>query len=150
MTAWLGGVNGLFVENDGVVPPAPLDVAAFALADADGDPDLDPDLAVAVKGAPMKLYINREGQLEDQSFPRLPQPAPVASAIAFASWDAGRCEPDAIVVGAESVSLHGEPNAFTLEAMLAAATDVVTIDLDEDGDLDAVLATPEGVRWLAR
>jgi hypothetical protein len=151
MTAWLGGTNGLFEPNDGVVPPAPLDVASFALADADGDPDLDPDLAVAVKGAPMKLYIDREGQLEDQSFPRLPQPAPMASAIALASWDAGRCEPDAIVAGAtESVSLHGEPDAFTREETLDAATDVVMIDLDEDGDLDAVLATPEGVRWLAR
>jgi hypothetical protein len=150
MTAWLGGINGLFVENDGVVPPAPLDVAAFAFADADGDPDLDPDLAVAVNGAPMKLYINREGQLEDQSFPRLPQPAPIASAIALASWDAGRCEPDALVAGAASVALHGEADAFTLETMLDAASDVVMIDLDEDGDLDAVLATPEGVRWLAR
>jgi len=34
--------------------------------------------------------------------------------------------------------------------MLGAANDVVMIDLDEDGDLDAVIATPEGVRWLAR
>ena len=150
MTAWLGGTSGLFEPNDGVIPPVPLDVASFTLADADGDADLDPDLAVAVKGAPMKLYIDREGQLEDQSFPRLPQPAPMASAIALASWDAGRCEPDALVAGAESVALHGEPDAFTLEAMLDAASDVVMIDLDEDGDLDAVLATPEGVRWLAR
>lgn len=150
MTAWLGGTNGLFVENDGVIPPVPLDVAAFALGDADGDPDLDADLAVAVKGAPMKLYLSREGQLEDQSFPRLPQPAPTAAAIALAGWDAGRCEPDALVAGATSLALHGETEAFTIEAMLDAATDVVMIDLDEDGDLDAVLATPEGVRWLAR
>ena len=151
MTAWLGGTNGLFVENDGVIPPVPLDVAAFALADADGDPDLDADLAVAVKGAPMKLYLSREGQLEDQSFPRLPQPAPMAAAIVLAGWDAGRCEPDALVAGATaSVALHGDTEAFTIETMLDAATDVVMIDLDEDGDLDAVLATPEGVRWLAR
>jgi hypothetical protein len=150
MTAWLGGTNGLFIENDGVVPPVPLDVAAFALADADGDVDLDPDLAVAVRGAAMKLYISREGQLEDQSFPLLPQPQPVAAAIALAGWDAGRCEPDAMIAGAQSLALHGEPGAFTLETMLDEASDVVMIDLDEDGDLDALLATPEGVRWLAR
>ena len=150
LTAWLGGPNGLFEENDGVVPPVPLDVASLSLADADGDVDLDPDLAVAVRGAPMRLYIDREGQLEDQSFVRLPQPAPIASAIAVASWDAGRCEPDALAAGSESLALHGEPDAFTVEAMLGAANDVVMIDLDEDGDLDAVIATPEGVRWLAR
>lgn len=150
MTAWLGGANGLFVENDGVVPPVPLDVAGFALADADGDVDLDPDLAVAVRGAPMRLYLSREGQLEDQSFPRLPKPEPIADAIALAGWDAGRCEPDALVASTDSLALHGEPDAFTVESMLGAATDVVMIDLDEDGDLDAVLATPQGVRWLAR
>ena len=150
MTAWLGGTSGLFEENDGVVPPVPLDVLSLSLADADGDEDLDPDLAVSVRGAPMRLYIDREGQLEDQSFVRLPQPAPIASAIALAGWDAGRCEPDALIAGTESFALHGEPDAFSVEAMLDAANDVVMIDLDEDGDLDAILATPEGVRWLAR
>lgn len=150
MTAWLGSPGGLFEENDGVVPAVPLDVRALVLADADGDADLAPDLAVAVAGAPMRLFVDRGGQLGDQSFVRLPQPAPVASALAIAGWDAGRCEPDAVIAGAPSLALHGEPAAFTPEAMLDEASDVVMIDLDEDGDLDAVLATPGGVRWLAR
>jgi FG-GAP-like repeat len=150
MTAWLGGTSGLFEPNDGVIPPVPLDVASFTLADADGDVDLDLDLAVSVKAAPMKLYIDREGQLEDQSFVRLPMPPPTATAIALAGWDEGRCEPDALVAGAETLALHGDTDAFTIETMLGAASGVVMIDLDEDGDLDAILATPEGVRWLAR
>ena len=31
-----------------------------------------------------------------------------------------------------------------------AGSDVVMIDIDDDGDLDALVATPEGVQWLAR
>jgi hypothetical protein len=98
----------------------------------------------------MRLYIDRDGQLEDQSFVRLPMPPPTATAIALAGWDEGSCEPDALVAGAETLALHGDTDAFTIETMLGAASDVVMIDLDEDGDLDAILATPEGVRWLAR
>jgi hypothetical protein len=30
------------------------------------------------------------------------------------------------------------------------ATDAVLVDVDDDGDLDAILATPQGVVWLAR
>ena len=153
LRAWLGGPSGAFEANDGVVPPAPLDVAELALADADGDPDLDPDLSVAVRNGPAKLYIDREGQLEDLSFVRLPRdPAPLrASAIAIGNWDDGRCEPDAIYAGdPETVLLRGGKEAFTKEGALAAASDVVMIDLDEDGDLDAVVSTVEGVRWLAR
>lgn len=150
MTAWLGGVSGAFEANDGVVPPVPLDVIDFALADADGDVDLDPDLAVAVRDAPVRLYIDREGQLEDQSFVRLPQPPPMATAVALAGWDGGRCEPDAVLAGTASLTLHGEADKLSVEAMLGEASDVAMIDLDEDGDLDAVIATPEGVRWLAR
>src|SRR5205085_5260662 len=113
--AWLGGTGGAFEANDGVVPPVPLDVLRFALADADGDVDLDPDLAVSVKAAPMRLYIDREGQLEDQSFVRLPQPAPMATSVALGGWDGGRCEPDAIVAGAASLALHGEADKLALE-----------------------------------
>jgi hypothetical protein len=153
MTAWLGGINGGFDANDGVVPPVPLDALELTLADADGDAELDADLAVAVRGAAPKLYLSREGQLEDQSFLRLPRdPAPPAAhAIALGNWDASRCYPDAILAAdAESVVLHGDKDAFTFDGALAAASDVVMIDVDEDGDLDAILATPEGVRWFAR
>ena len=153
MTAWLGGVDGAFEENDGVVPAVPLDVISMILADADGDPNLDPDLAVSVRNKAAKLYLDREGQLEDQTFSRLPRdPAPpFANAIALGNWDDSRCYPDAIFAGTtESAALHGDKDAFTIERALDAATDVVMIDLDEDGDLDAVLSTANGVRWLAR
>nr|MDQ3367205.1 VCBS repeat-containing protein [Myxococcota bacterium] len=151
LAAWLGepGGTGSFLPADAVVPPVPLDVVALTLADADGD--FDPDLAVAVRGAGMRLYVDREGHLEDQSFVRLPQPAPRATAIAFGGWDTG-CEPDAVIAAAtESSALRGEPGgALVADAAGPGASDVVMVDLDDDGDLDAVLATPEGVRWFAR
>ena len=151
LAAWLGepGGTGSFLPSDGVVPAVPLDVRRLELADIDGD--FDPDLVVAVANAPVRLYVTRAGRLEDQSFVRLPQPAPVASAAAIGGWDAG-CEPDLVIAGdAESAALRGLPTGeLAREAAAPAAGDVVLVDLDDDGDLDAVLATPEGVVWLAR
>lgn len=151
LRAWLGdpGGTGSFLPADAAVPPVPLDVVRLSFADADGD--FDPDLAVAVKGAPMRLYIDREGRLEDQSFVRLPQPAAQASAIAIGGWDDG-CEPDAVVAAATGgASLRGTPTGmFASEAAVPAATDAVLADIDDDGDLDALLAGAEGVTWLAR
>lgn len=151
LVAWLGEPDGTgtFLAADAVVPPVPLDVVGLELADADGD--FDPDLAVAIAGAPMRLYIDREGRLEDQSFVRLPQPAPAAEAIALGGWDDG-CEPDAVIASAAGApTLRGAPTgAFTNGVAAPAATDVVLADIDDDGDLDALLAGPGGVTWLAR
>ncbi|MBX3158458.1 MAG: VCBS repeat-containing protein [Deltaproteobacteria bacterium] len=152
MLAFLGDRDGAgtFVFADGVIAPISLDVARLELADADGD--FDPDLAIAVAGGgPMRLFVNRDGRLEDQSFVRLPQPAPRARAIAIAGWDAG-CEPDAVIAGdGGAPTLRGEPGgALAADGAAPPASDVVMVDLDDDGDLDAVLATPEGVVWLAR
>lgn len=147
LVAWLGSV-ATFTPADGVVPPVPLDVTRLTLADADND--FDPDLAVSIAGAPMRLYIDRDGRLEDQSFVRLPQPAPVAKAIALGGWDAG-CEPDVIVAGDASAAMRGLPTGnFEADASAPAATDAIFVDIDDDGDLDAILATAEGVQWLAR
>jgi hypothetical protein len=122
-----------------------------ALHFADADDDLVPDLAIAIAGAPMHLLVARGTKLEDQTPVRLPQPAPIANAVALGSWDGG-CFTDAIIAsGGESVVTSGDANG-TLNpvAMAPAATDVVMVDLDDDGDLDTLLATDGGVVWLAR
>jgi hypothetical protein len=106
---------------------------------------------VAVGGGGMKLYSARDGKLEDRSFDRLPQPPPIANAIAIGGWDDG-CPPDVVVASDDGApTLRGQPGgALVVDAPAPAATDVVMVDLDDDGDLDAVFATAEGVRWLAR
>jgi hypothetical protein len=151
LEAWLGdaGGAGSFNPASAVVPPVPLDVEQLALTDVDGD--FDPDLAVSVRGAAMRLYIDRDGLLEDQSFVRLPQPAPITHAIAFGGWDDG-CEPDGVIASdAGAPSLRGQPTGtFAADTAAPGATDVVMVDIDDDGDLDAILATPQGVVWLAR
>jgi hypothetical protein len=147
LAAWLG-TGGRFEPTDAVLPVLPLDVERMTFADADGD--YMPDLAVAVRGAPMRLYIDRAGKLEDQTFPRMPKPVPAAHAIAFGGWDQG-CEPDGVIASdAGSPTLIGVPGKFEAGDAAPAATDVVMTDLDGNGDLDALVATPDGVRWLAR
>jgi len=148
LAAWLGG-TGTFTFSTSIVPAVSLPVVSLALADADGD--YDPDLAVSVKGAAMRLYIDRDGHLEDQSFVRLPQPAPIANAVAFGGWDDG-CEPDAVIAAdAGAATLHGQPTGTFASAQSAPpASAVVMTDIDDDGDLDALLATDQGVVWLAR
>lgn len=148
LAAWLGR-GGRFEPSDGVIAAIPLDVERLHLADADGD--FDPDLGIAIRNAPMRLLVDRDGRLEDQSFVRLPQPAPIARAIAFGGWDAG-CEPDALIAAdAGAPMLRGEPGGgYAAEVVAPPASDVVMADIDDDGDLDALFATPEGVQWLAR
>lgn len=153
LAAWLGEPSGTgsFLYAPGVVPPVRLDATRIVLADADGD--LDPDLVVAVSAGPARLYVDREGRLEDQTFVRIPaaMPAPAIAAIAVGGWDAG-CEPDVLLAGtAETVALRGQDGGtFAADAALPAASDAAFVDLDDDGDLDAVLATPEGTVWVAR
>lgn len=149
LRAWLGdsGGSGSLFAADAVISPVPLDVTRFTLADVDGD--FDPDLAVSVAGAPLHLYVNREGLLEEQTFPRFGEP-PIASAIAIGGWDPG-CEPDVVIAGDATESRRGLPGgALEIDGDGPAASDVVMVDLDDDGDTDALIATPEGVRWLAR
>jgi hypothetical protein len=149
LRAWLGepAGTGFFLAADAVITPIPTVVTRLQLADVDGD--FDPDLAVAVAAAPLKLFVNREGLLEDQTFPRFGE-VPVANAIAIGGWDPG-CEPDLIVAGDVTETRRGLPGGMLeIDGDGPAGTDAVMVDLDDDGDLDVVIATEEGARWLAR
>jgi hypothetical protein len=148
LVAWVGGPTGTFAAADAAVPPVPLDVESLALADADGD--FDPDLVVAVRGAPPRLYIDRDGLLEDQTFVRLPPMLPNAHALAVGTWDNG-CEPDLAIAGDAAPTLRGqETGKFVAEMPAPTATDVILADIDDNGVLDALMATADGVVWLAR
>ncbi len=82
---------------------------------------------------------------------RLPQPPAEASAIAVGGWDSG-CEPDAVVAsGSGGPALHGQADGtFADDGSIPPAGDVVLVDIDGDGALDAVMATAVGVVWVAR
>lgn len=150
LVAWFGQDGGSFLPADGAVPAVPLAVESLTLADADGD--FDPDLAVSVRGDAWRLLVDRDGRLEDQSFVRVPQPAASAHAVVFGGWDDG-CEPDAYVASDDGVgaSLHGvSDGTFAVDGDTPGASDAVFVDVDDDGDLDVVIATDGGVRWLAR
>jgi hypothetical protein len=75
----------------------------------------------------------------------------MASAIAVGGWDSG-CEPDAVVAtAAGGPVLRGTADGIlAADGMAPPATDVVMADIDDDGDLDALLAGATGVTWLAR
>lgn len=149
LAAWLNN-QGQFTANAAVVPPLPLDVERLTLVDANGD--YQPDLEVAVNGSAMHLLVDRDGLLEDQSFDLLPAPIPVAHAIAIGGWN-NVCAPDAVIASASGTpTWTGKVGGgFAAEASTApAATDVVMTDINSDGLLDALLATPTGVAWLAR
>ncbi len=139
---------GVLTYAAAVFPPVALDVAAIAVADVDGDLDLDAVLAIA--GGAARVYVNRGGLLEDQSFLRLPQPAPIARGAAVADWD-GDCAPDAVLTGAATAAIRGGPDGvFALEQALGDATAAVATDLDDDGAPDVVVTGAAGARWFHR
>jgi hypothetical protein len=140
--------TGVLSAASGVFPPVALDVRGLAPADVDGDLDLD--LVVALESAAVRIYINRDGRLEDQSFVRLPQPAPAVVAAVAGDWD-GDCVPDLILAGTSSSTLRGGADGtFASERSLVEASAAALADLDDDGDLDLLLAGPGGVRWYRR
>ena len=144
-----GAGAGTFLAAALALPALPLTVTALVLADADGD--LDPDLWVGVDAAPTRLYGNRTGLFDDQSFALLPQPAPRARALAVGSWD-DACAPDAVLAGDGGATLlRGGGDGGRLDAAGAgpAGGSVVLVDLDDDGAGDVVIAGAAGVAWLA-
>jgi hypothetical protein len=141
--------GGTFAESPAVLPAVDLQVRGLALADADGDADLD--LAVALAGAPVRLYINRGGRLEDQSFIRLPQPAPEAAAVAAGDWN-GDCFPDLVLAAPAATRLlaGAEDGMFVDDGGVLGAGSAVIADVDDDGDRDLVLGSAGGMTWLRR
>ncbi|MBK9030178.1 MAG: VCBS repeat-containing protein [Myxococcales bacterium] len=140
--------TGTLTAAPGVFAATARTATAIAVGDLDGDLDLD--LVVAIAGAGPRVFINRGGLLEDQTFVRVPQPAPVGAAAAVGDWD-GDCRPDAVLAGAPSLALIGTADgALAHEADLADATAVAATDLDDDGAPDAVLIGADGARWVHR
>ena len=150
LAAWLGG-TAAFEYNDGAVPPVTLDVERLTLADANGD--FAPDLAIAITGAPMRLLVNRgDGRLEDRTYITLPHPrrrsTPPRSEAGTTAASPTRCSRPtparrrcAVSRAARSPPSH-RPRP--------RRRDVLMFDIDDDGDLDALFATAQGVQWLAR
>jgi hypothetical protein len=145
----LYGSGAGFASAPGALPAVSLKTARVALADADGDGDLD--LALALVGAPARLYVNRGGALEDQSFVRLPQPAPMAQALAFVDWD-DDCDPDLAAAASDATHLArgGDGGAFTDDGTAPAAGDAAFADLDGDGVPELVTAAASGVTLVTR
>lgn len=150
MRAYLADASGagVFTAAPAILPDVALDVRDLAIADVDADADFD--LAVAIAGAAPRLYVNRGGLLEDQSFIRLPQPAPAASGVTAADWD-GDCLPDLALAGATTSLYAGaDDGAFTADGEVAVSTGARFTDLDDDGAIDLVLASSAGVVWVHR
>lgn len=153
MFGWLGDPDGdgSLRASSGVIAALPLDVVQLQLVDVDGD--FDPDLVVTSTGQPVRIYLGRgNGLLENQTAAVIPDPVPVAHRAAIGGWDPG-CEPDALfATDAATESHRGQPDGVfdPNDGEGPGATDVVMADIDDDGDLDAVIATPEGALWLAR
>ena len=140
--------TGVLALAPAVFPPVSLTVRDLAPADVDGDLDLD--VVVVLDGAPARVYVNRDGRLEDQSFVRLPQPAPVATGAVAGDWD-GDCTPDLVLAAASSPALRGAADGvFAPESTLADANAAVLADIDDDGDPDLLLAGDGAVRWYRR
>jgi len=141
---------GAFTDAPAVFPPVALDVVAIAVADVDGDLDLD--AIVVPRADAVRVYVNRGGLLEDQSFARLPEPAPRGRGVAIADWD-GDCRPDAVIAGSATVALAGGADGVLTAASALGDADAdaaVLGDLDDDGAPDLLIGGATDVRWVHR
>ncbi|MCE9573344.1 MAG: VCBS repeat-containing protein [Deltaproteobacteria bacterium] len=146
----LYGTGAGYAVAAGALPAVALDVRRLALTDVEGDGDLD--LAVALAAGSPRLYVNRGGRLEDQSFVRLPQPAVTARGLAIARLD-DDCAPDLALVDDTGLAIargtDGGAFADASELAIVGAADVTAIDLDDDGVPELVVAGADGVTRVA-
>ena len=150
MRGFLGDGAGFQPAQDAIVAAVPLDVARFELVDANGD--FAPDLAVASVAESLRLYVNRtDGRLDDRTHVFLGDAPMLAHAVAIGTWDQG-CPPDAAIASdVGGPALRGDAKgALVYDADLPPASDVVLVDIDDDGVQDVILSTAEGAIWVAR
>jgi hypothetical protein len=143
-----GDGGGALIQLEAAAPPIDLSVRQVAIRDLDGDRIDDAILAVA--GDRLRIFASRgDGRLEDRSFLFFPDGPPEDSvAVAADDWN-GDCLADAFVDG---VPFRGsEAGMVVEEAPAIAASQILFVDVDDDGAAGAVMIDAAGeVRWLGR
>ncbi|MCP4542197.1 MAG: formylglycine-generating enzyme family protein [Chloroflexi bacterium] len=159
---WLNDGTGLFTDSSHNLSPASVHIHGLALGDVDGDGDLDAFLAIA-SGDPNQVWLNSGSGTFSNSGQRLA--GSLAHAVSLGDLD-GDGDLDAFVAhgdpwrGSSDTVWLNEGGTFTdsdLRLGDLASYGVGLGDLDNDGDLDALVAhsdwqdTEEGIPnqvWL--